>query len=224
MMAGRAAIGRSGYREAITHFTNLTANPAYCPKELRSPALFAYGNTLRLLEESNPTNRIANLEVAVGVFKTIVRESPGREAAAAWGEIGNTYYQLGALNADYFPSALEAYRQVESIPAATGATRGEARVGCGLVIERMASLSGNGTRDSLRTAFNDYLDVLYDETGDPFWHKKAGLEAIRVGRELGEWTQVEQLCARMQKLFPPLHASLEKRRVEAAERARAGTK
>jgi len=224
MMAGRAAIGRSGYREAITHFTNLTANPN-CPPELKSPARFAYGSTLRLLEESNPTNRLANLKLAAGVFSVIQQDNTNTSlAAAAWGEIGNTYYQLGALDPQYYPLALEAYRQVTNISAATIAARGEARVGCGLVAERMAAAAGTGTRAGTIAAFNDYLDVLYDESGDPFWRKKAGLEAIRVGRDLGEWGQVEQLCARMQKLFPPLHASLERRRLEAGERARAETR
>jgi len=88
------------------------------------------------------------------------------------------------------------------------------------VAEKLAAASGPEARSGLLTAFNYYLDVLYDEAGDPFMRKKAGLEALRVGRELGEWAQVEQLCGRMQKLFPPLHATLEKRRLEAGEKAR----
>jgi len=223
MMAGRAAIGRTGYREAITHFTNLTANPN-CPPGLKSPARSAYGYTLRLLQESNRTNRIANLELAVGVYRTIVRESPGADAAAAMGDIGNTYYQLGTLDAQYFPLALDAYQQVTNVPAASSEVIGQALVGCGMVLERMAESGGNSARGSMRAAFNYYLDALYDEAGHAYWRKKAGMEAIRLGRDLGEWSQVEQLCARMQKLFPPLQAKLEKPRAEAAERARANGK
>jgi tetratricopeptide (TPR) repeat protein len=218
MMAGRAAIGRSGYGEAITHFTNLTSNPN-CPKALLSPALFAYGSALRLKEESNSTNRMANLMVAAGVFDQIIqRENTNTDvAAAAWGEIGNTYYQLGALDALYYARALEAYQQVTNIPAASASSRGLAGIGCGLVIEKMPAPTPG---EKLPLAFDYYLDVLYDEAGDPFCRKKAGLEAIRLGRELGEWERVEQLCVRLQKLFPPLHASLEKRRVEANEKVR----
>jgi hypothetical protein len=86
-----------------------------------------------------------------------------------------------------------------------------------LVIEKMPAPTPG---EKLPLAFDYYLDVLYDEAGDPFCRKKAGLEAIRLGRELGEWERVEQLCVRLQKLFPPLHASLEKRRVEANEKVR----
>ena len=222
MMAGRAAIGRSGYPEAITHFTNLTANPN-CPPALKSPALFAYGSVLRLQPFADSTNQIATLKLAAEVFTVIHRENPGTpEAAAAWVEIGNTYFQLGALDLRFFESALEAYHQVTNLPAASAASRGEAGVGRGLVAEKLAATGTQG-RPLLRAALNDYLDVLYDESGVPFWRKKAGLEAVRVGRELGEWAQVEQLCVRLQKLFPPLHASLEKRRIEAAEKARAGS-
>lgn len=220
MMAGRAAIGRAGYAEAITHFTNLTANPNISPS-LKSSALFGYGSVLRLQPSADPTNQIATLKLAVEVFTVIHRENPGTaEAAAAWVEIGNTYFQLGALDARFFDSALDAYHQVTNLPAASAASRGEAGVGRGLVAEKLAA-TGTAGRQFLLTAFNDYLDVLYDETGVPFWRKKAGLEAVRVGRELGEWAQVEQLCVRIQKLFPPLQAGLEKRRLEAAEKARA---
>jgi len=221
MMAGRAAIGRSGYSEARTHFTNLTANLANCPKELISPARFAYGSALRLQPESNPTNLMANLKQAAGVFDVIQKENPATEVAAdAWGAMGDTFYQLGALDATYYLRALEAYQQVTNIPAASRTALGQAKFGCGLVAEKMVVASASEPRQGLLTAFNYYLDVLYDESGDPFWRKKAGWEALRVGRELGEWTQVEQLCARMQKLFPPLSPSLEKRRLEASEKSR----
>jgi len=223
MMAGRSAIGRLGYREAITHFTNLTANPN-CPPGLKSPARFAYGSTLRLLEETNPTNRIANLKLAALVFGEIRGENPGTATAAeAWGEIGNTYYQLGTLDPEYYAKALEAFQQATNIPAASSATRGLAGIGCGLVLEKLAAATSPPARTNLIAAFNQYLDVLYEEAGDPFARQKAGLDAIRVGRELGQWPQVEQLCVRMQKLFPPLHTKLEKRRLEAVEKTRGET-
>jgi tetratricopeptide (TPR) repeat protein len=220
MMAGRAAIGRSGYREAITHFTNLTANPN-CPPDLQSPARFAYGSALRLLEESNPTNRIANLKLAAGVFSVIAQENTNSEtAAAAFVEMGSTYYELGTLDPQFLPRALAAYEALTNLPAATPAARGWAGLGRGVVHEKIAAATPEA-RPELQTALNLYLDVLYDEAGDPFARKKAGWEAIRLGGKLGAWQQVEQLCGRMQQLFPPLHASLEKRRLEAAEKARA---
>ena len=42
MMAGRAAIGRLGYSDAIRYFISLTTD-TNCPPDLDAQALFAYG-------------------------------------------------------------------------------------------------------------------------------------------------------------------------------------
>ena len=58
MMAGRAAVGRQGYKEAIEYFTNLTSD-LKCPPGLKAQAIFAYGDTLMSLPPTE-TNRLAN--------------------------------------------------------------------------------------------------------------------------------------------------------------------
>ena len=45
MMAGRAAMGRQGYTDAIGYFTQLTGD-TNCPPDLNAQALFAYGSAL----------------------------------------------------------------------------------------------------------------------------------------------------------------------------------
>jgi TolA-binding protein len=220
MMAGRAAIGWSGYRNAINHFTNITSNPN-CPAELKVAALFAYGSALRLEAHPDSTNQIAALKLAAEVFSVIQRENPGKpEAAAAAVERGNAYFQLGSLDANYFPEALVAYNDAMTNAIAPPAVRGEAGVGSGKTSERLAAGLPAESKSLRASAMNLYLDVLYDESGDPMVRKQAGLEAVRLGRELAEWEQVARLCERMQKLFPPLKASLEKRRIEALEKTR----
>ena len=60
-----------------------------------------------------------------------------------------------------------------------------------------------------------YLDVFYQtvvpegEPPDPFWTKKAGLEAGRLASELGEWAQAERVYERLAELFPELRPSLQ---------------
>ncbi|HEX4343465.1 MAG TPA: tetratricopeptide repeat protein, partial [Verrucomicrobiae bacterium] len=43
LMAGRAALARSGYADAFSHFTNLTSD-ASCPADIWAQAVFAYGD------------------------------------------------------------------------------------------------------------------------------------------------------------------------------------
>src|SRR5262249_32939327 len=158
----------------------------------------AYGGSLMLLDEANSTNKQANLRLAIEVFGTIHKENAGTEAAArAWGEIGNCYLQLGTLDPQYYAPAANAYEQVTNITTAGAGVTAQARIGLGMVLEKEGALGAPAdAQPLLRQALDQYLDVLYDETGDPFWRRKAGLEALRLGQSLGEWNQVERLCKR----------------------------
>jgi TolA-binding protein len=225
MMAGRVAVGRRDYPAAIEHFTNLTLNPK-CPKELKLQALFAYGDALRLLSPGE-TNKTANLELAIQVFSTVQQENPGTASAAlAWGEIGKCYFQLATYDARNYEAASNAFHQVVSSPQAGFAARCQAKVGLGKVAEAQAGQkTGNERVALLKEALNDYLDAFFyekilreGEQPDWYWVKSAGLEAARLAESLEEWSQALSVCRSLQKLLPPLEASLEKRIARAQER------
>jgi TolA-binding protein len=231
MMAGRAAMGRFGYSDAIDYFTSLTSD-TNCPPDLDAQALFAYGGALMQEESPDTNNPLANFESAIQVFKAIGQTYPQSEQAAlAWGEIGDCYLQLAGQpqGAHFYDDATNAYAQVITSPLADAAARSQAQMGIGLVLEkRAAPAAGQDQTALLQQALQNYLDVLYGknlrdgESADSFWVKKAGLQAASVAETLGEWPQAVNVYRRLEELLPPLHDLLEKKIANAQEHIGSG--
>jgi tetratricopeptide (TPR) repeat protein len=217
MMAGRAAMGRGGYQDAISYFTSLTAD-TNCPPELDAQALFAYGSALTLMESTNINDPLANFKQAVVVFKLICQTYPSSEQAAlAQGEIGECYYQL-----TNYDDATNAYAQVIASPQADISARSQAQIGMGMALEKMAeSATGDDQRPLLELAKNNYADVFFQknlrdgETADSWWIKEAGLRAATAAETLGEWEQAAAIYAELKKWLPQLGDSLDKKIAEA---------
>jgi TolA-binding protein len=231
MMAGRAAMARLGYSDAIRYFTNLTSD-ANCPTNLNAQALFAYGSALMRMDSANTNRPLANFEEAIRVFKTICRSYPTNEPCAlAWGGIGNCELQLAAQDPHAYDLATNAYAQVVNSPYASVPARNEAQVGIGLVFEKRAALATDDDRTALlRLALQNYLDVLYRNKApdggqaDAFWTKKAGLKAADLLETLGEWEQARNVYQRLEELLPSLKDSLEKKIARAQEHLPPGEK
>ena len=229
MQAGRAAMARQGYLDAINYFTKLTSD-TNCPTNYVVQALFAYGGALMQLSDTN--DPVANFKKAILVFKAIGQTYPDTEQAAlAWGEMGDCYLQLAGQpqEAQYYDEATNAYAQVINSPRAGVAARSMAQTGIGQVLEkRAAQVTGSDQTVLLQQALQNYLDVLYgknlhdDEPADPFWVKKAGLQAATVAEELGEWPQAVNVYRRLEELLPLLHDMLEKKIANAQERVTTG--
>jgi len=213
MMAGRAAVGRLGYSDAIGYFMSLTGD-TNCPPDLNAQALFAWGGALMQMNSSDTNNPLANFQLATNVFGQIVQMYPTNEwSALAWGEIGDCDLQLAN-----YESATNAYGQAVSSPFAKIAARSQAQIGWGIALEKKAALmTGNDQTNLLQLALNNYLDVLYGkylragETPDAFWTKKAALQAAALAETLGEWPQAVNVYQRLEELLPQLKASLEKK-------------
>lgn len=198
MMAGRAAVGRSGYADAIEHFTSLTLD-TNCPPALWGQAMSAYGGAL-MKSPPPESDKLGNLKEALSVYKVLVetleKKYPTNEVvAAAWGERGNCALQLMDYN-----TASNAYRQALTFPTASSEVRCQAGFGLAIVLEKQAALAGNGGATELlkqaRELYRDvYLGKLPGETdaANPAWRKKAGLEAARLSELLNEWPQAVEL-------------------------------
>ena len=57
------------------------------------------------------------------------------------------------------------------------------------------------------------------EKPDPFWVKKAGLEAARLTESAQEWTQAIKIYERLRELMPALGPTLDKKAAKAAEQS-----
>lgn len=232
MMAGRAAMARQGWADAIGYFTNLTSD-LQCPIPLKVQALFGYGDALRRLPAADTNNPLANFEEARRVFAKVLELNPTNAAAArAWGEIADCWLQLASRDASHYAAASNAFQQVLDLPGADLAARSQALVGLGLVAERLAELQPAGQQQPLlQRAMDYYLDVLYErhvrqgeqwDASGLFWLKRAGLDAARLAESLQAWPQAVRLYERLAALLPPLKPVLEKRLEKARERAGAG--
>ncbi|MGP8021511.1 MAG: tetratricopeptide repeat protein [Limisphaerales bacterium] len=233
LMAGRAAMGRQGYSDAIGYFTQLTGD-TNCPPQIFVEALFAYGGAL-MQEPSQETNDpLANFGQAIQVFRAIGQQYPQSEQAAlAWGEMGDCYLQLAGQpqDAHFYDDATNAYAQVINSSLADAAARSQAQMGIGLVLEkRAAQATGPDQTALLQQALQNYLDVLYgknlrdSESADSFWVKKAGLQAAGVAETLDEWPQAVNVYRRLEELLPLLHDMLEKKIANAQEHIDSGQK
>jgi TolA-binding protein len=210
MMAGRAAVGKYAYDDAVEHFSSLTGD-TNCPAELKTQAYFAYGGAL-MSSVPTATNKTDKLKDARQVFSVIVQKNSTNELGAlAQGEIGNCYLQLASVAADasYFSDASNAYHLSFSMPQAGVLARSQSKVGLASVLEKQAALASNVERVAmLREARELDADVYFGklgehlnagETPDAFWRKKAGSEAARLSELLGEWDQAIRFYSDMQR-------------------------
>jgi TolA-binding protein len=210
LMAGQAAMGRAGYHDASNYFTTLLNDITNCPPDLAVQARFAYGNALMLIDSSDTNNPYANFQRATNIFAEI---PPTNEVGfMALGLIAECDYTMG----DYL-SATNNYSRVADAADVSVSVRSQARVGLGLTLEKLAQQDGSAASSNLlNSALNQYLDVFDTQFGDnnPFWVKKAGLQALTLMQSLGA-ADSNKFIDRMEQLFPQSRDSLEKRRLPA---------
>ena len=207
LMAGRAAMGRQGYQDAVGYFSTLVAN-TNCPPELAVQARFAYGAALMNLDSTDTNNPLANVQAATNIFSQIVQMYPTNESGArAWGELGDCDQLLG----DY-DSATNAYSQVFNSDVGENSIRNAAQVGFGMALEKKAKLTtGDAQTALLQLALDNYLDVLGEQTADEFWVKKAGLQAAGVAETLGKTADALKIYRRLGRDLPQLADAMAKK-------------
>ncbi len=215
MMAGRAAVARQGYSDAIGYFRALEPD-TNCLIDLRVQAAFAHGIALMQMESTVTNDPLHNFSEATNEFASIIQQNPTNEAAArAWGEIGDCDLQLANYDA-----ATNAYAQVLNTNVqANISLRSQAQVGIGTVLEKKAALASGDDRNALlNLALENYRDVFDsqygkilrgEETADPLWVQKAGLAAARLEESLQEWPQALDYYRDLTNAWPSLQTSLE---------------
>jgi tetratricopeptide (TPR) repeat protein len=186
LMAGRSAVKRQGWKDALVHFNHLISMTNSAP-ELRAQAYFAYGDTL-VTQPPASTNKLADYREALAAYNQVGALCPSNTIALlALGARANCYLQCND-----FALATNAYLQVIAADPALAdvSLRSAAKVGLGVTFEKMAQQPGLDEKaklELLESALKQYLDVYYhadylrgDEKADLFWTEKAGLEAARL--------------------------------------------
>jgi TolA-binding protein len=217
MMAGRAAVGRLDYSGAIRDYFTKLEQDTNGPIDLRVQATFAHGDALMRSDSTDTNNPLANFGAATNEFIQIVQLYPTNELGAlALFYIGECQLQLGSYDA-----ATNAYAQVFNAPFASVAARSQAQIGFGIALEKKAALAtGDDKTALLKRARDNYLDVFdtvfgtglrANEQADPFWVKKAGLQALPLV-ELFGMDSPDKFIQKMEALLPQLTGLLEKKR------------
>jgi TolA-binding protein len=213
LMAGRAALGRSGYPDAKKYFLTLI-NTNNADEDLRDQARFGYCETaIRQISITDTNN--ANLQEVTNILAQMTPKSATNIVGAlAWCETGDCDLQLGA-----FDSATNAYAQAFNSPAASLELVCQAKVGFGVVLEKKAAgLPASDGKVLLREALDQYLDVVY-LNGNDFWIKKAGLNALPLIGLLDSGDAAAdkktRLYNRLEELLPAARETLEKKRAVA---------
>jgi TolA-binding protein len=208
MMAGRAAFKREGWEQARTYFLGL-ANDRTCPTNLQAQALFALGDTL-LAQGS--TNKAADYREAFNAYDLICKNYPSNALAAhAWGQKANCLLQTAQGPQD-FASISNDFQQVLDLPLADVLARSAAEVGLAVTLEKQADTRPEPEKTELLNLAKRHDErVLYDnsflrqgEKPDPFWTRKAGLEAARLAERLQDRENAINIYRRLQEMFPPL--------------------
>jgi TolA-binding protein len=182
MMAGRAAIARLGYSDAIRDYFTKLEQDTNCPIDLRVQATFAHGDALMRSDSTDTNNPLANFVLATNEFFQIVQLYPTNELGVL------ALFYIGECNVQLtnYDAATNAYAQVLNSPSASISARSQARIAFGIALEKKAALaSGSEQTALLNLALDNYSSVIDENKynlqhglpADSFWMKKAGLQA-----------------------------------------------
>jgi TolA-binding protein len=210
LMAGRAAVARSDYVGANRDYFSKLEADTNCPIDLRVQATFAHGDALMRSDSTDTNNPLANFGAATNEFIQVVQLYPTNELGAL------ALFYIGECNVQLtnYDAATNAYAQVFNSPFASIAARSQAQIGFGIALQNKAALAtGDDQQKLLRLALDNYLDVFDTRFGenDPFWVKKAGLQALPLAGQLGV-ADLNKLIDDLEGLFPQAKDSLEKKR------------
>ncbi len=227
--AGQAAYFRQGYRDSLRHCTNLINAinlDTNAPPSLRPEAMFLLGE-IRLAEpvgpNASPFEKYTN---AIGAFRAV--PATNWLAARSRGHIGDCYFQLGTINPQNYELATNEFAQVIELPDADVATRSQAEIGLGLVLEQQALEPTRRPEESRRLrldALDHYLNVLYGkrlrtekgEQPEMFWVNKAGLAAgVLAAERMGMLREARGIYERLQITLPSMK-EIWIRKIEALE-------
>jgi TolA-binding protein len=221
MMAGRAAFARQGWKDARDHFTALVNDSP------TAEAFFALGDTITRgdADPARPLQKFEEARVAFAKIPQLYPDSP--LAPAAWGRIGDCYFQLAAQDPRQYDNATNAFWKAITAPGAEVKVRWQAEMGLAQVLERLVqSRPAPENSALLKAAFDHCYNIVSGkslrdgESPDPFWLKEAGLTAARLAEEQKQWAVAANVYERLRSVLPSLAPLLERRMEKIREQSR----
>jgi TolA-binding protein len=231
MMAARSAFFRQGYDDARSYLTNIIQDPK-CPPELLPEAWFALGDIFIEQPIVGNTNAVANFVEAAKVFHRIVTQFPtNRITPLALARKGDCHANLATTYPESFEEAMKSYRAVLSLQPSVVpvSARNQAEVGLALLIKKSAeNKPADEQQKLLRQALDHLLNVVYGthlngESPDPFYLKKAGLEAGRIAESLGDTAAAMELYRKLIQQAPSMRTFWEGRLASLQQRVAANS-
>ncbi len=228
LMAGRAAVAGQRYKDAREHFVWVITNGPLSSLVVNSPIPVPVAAEAYLLLGglflSDPgdlsTNTAARYREALTSYSKVAERLPPNEyVPTAWGEIGNCYLQLAALDpsqaSKLYDSAADAFTKAMATNAAIS-VRSQAEVGLGIVLEKHSLLKPPAEQAALLTsALDHFLRVFYgknsgeSEQPDPYYVKQAGLAAAELAEKMKRYEVAVGIYERLIAELPLLRARFE---------------
>lgn len=214
LMAGRAAVARLDYTGAIRDYFSKLEQDTNCPLDLRVQATFAHGDALMRSDSSDTNNPLANFGLATNEFFQVAQLYPTNNLGLL------ALFYIGECNVQLtnYDTATNAYAQVLNSPFAGLAARSQAQIALGVALEKKAALlSGAGQTALLNAALDNYLAVFWGENlrdgeqPDPFWLKKAGLQAAPLVGLLNDPDAERKFYGTLKKWLPQLADTIDKK-------------
>ena len=200
--AARSAFFGENYDTAQALLTAVI-NSTNAPINEVSRAEFYLGDVISEQTDRTPTNLIE----AVLHYQKVAREMTNSTLnSAAWGRLGDCYFQLGKLD-----QALAAYQTLTMLPEADVTTRSQAKLGLARVLSEQASVV-DGIEENqrlLQQSLDHCFEIVFganlrspNEKQDLFWVKEAGIMGGRLANRLGQSKQERKLYMRLAKELP----------------------
>ena len=224
MMAGRTAVKRVNYPEAIKLYFMALAGNTNCPLQMRLQARFAIGDAdLAMCTATNLDPCVK----AIGIFNEIADAYQANEIAPlARGRLGDCYRLLATNDPAQYQFAINAYERVITNDLADISARSAAAFGIAQSLEDLARLKPVGEQAPLfNRALDRYLTVVYydeqlreNEHADLFWVEQAGRAAGTLLESQGEWNRAISLYQRLANELPALRTAFEARAYRIREK------
>jgi TolA-binding protein len=222
LMTGKAAFMRQAYAEARGYLNDLIRDlermdDTNSPRALLSEAYLMFGDIVLTDPAPGATNVLIRFEEAINIFKRARRlpAATNRLAVLATGKIADCLSQLHR-----YAEATAEYRNIIPSPLADVTMRSQAEVRLGEILENQAGLTSASAPDRkqlLESALNHYLNVFHGknlvpgkhEQPEPFWVKRAGLQAASLAEKLQRVSEAIGIYARLLNELPSLRPTWE---------------